>query len=211
MADRRRRKHKWNRKVLLGALIFFTIGNIVFVSLLNFVDQIPISALTNDEQTDAIVVLTGGSSRLEEGINLLAQRKAKKLFVSGVYRGVDVRRLLSLSQRAPDDLVCCIEIGHTATSTEGNATETKLWMDQEGYQSLRLVTASYHMPRSIREFQHHMPQVRLVPHAVFPAQFKRQQWWRWPGTASLILTEYAKYLMSSVRQTWDTGNTQTAS
>ncbi|MDG2033792.1 MAG: YdcF family protein [Rhodospirillales bacterium] len=186
-------------------------ATIVFVSLLNFVGQIPKSALKNDEQTDVIVVLTGGSSRLEEGIKLLAQRKAKKLFVSGVYRGVDVRRLLSLSQRTPDDLVCCIEIGHTATSTKGNATETKLWMDQEGYQSLRLVTASYHMPRSISEFQHHMPQVRLVPHAVFPAQFKRQQWWRWPGTASLILTEYAKYLMSSVRQTWETVNTQTAS
>ena len=211
MADRRRRKHNWNRRVLLGSLIFFIIGTIVFVSLLNFVDQIPISALTNDEQTDAIVVLTGGSNRLDEGINLLAQRKAKKLFVSGVYRGVDVRRLLSLSQRAPDDLLCCIEIGHAATSTEGNAAETKLWMDQEGYQSLRLVTASYHMPRSIREFHHHMPQVRLVPHAVFPAKFKRQHWWRWPGTVSLILTEYAKYLMSSVRQTWNNVNTQTAS
>ena len=99
--------------------------------------------------------------------------------------------------------MCCIEIGHTAASTEGNAAETKLWMDQEGYQSLRLVTASYHMPRSIREFHHYMPQVRLVPHAVFPAQFKREQWWRWPGTASLILTEFAKYLMSSVRQTWE--------
>ena len=111
----------------------------------------PRSALTNDEPTDAFVVLTGGSSRLEEGLNLLAQRKAKKLFVSGVYRGVDVKRLLSLSRRAPDDLVCCIEIGHTATSTEGNAAETKLWMDQEGYRSLRLVTASYHMPRSMRK------------------------------------------------------------
>ena len=196
-------------RLLLGlalALLFVWFGG-----LLAFTSALPSSVEAPQRRTDAIVVLTGGSSRLEEGIKLLAQRKAKKLFVSGVYRGVDVRRLLSLSQRAPDDLVCCIEIGHTATSTEGNATETKLWMDQEGYQSLRLVTASYHMPRSIREFQHHMPQVRLVPHAVFPAQFKRQQWWRWPGTASLILTEYAKYLMSSARQKWDTVNTQTAS
>ena len=180
------------------------------MSLLNFVEQIPKSALTNDEPTDAIVVLTGGSSRLEEGLNLLAQRKAKKLFVSGVYRGVDVRRLLSLSQRAPDDLVCCIEIGHTATSTEGNAAETKIWMNREDYRSLRLVTASYHMPRSIREFHHYMPQVRLVPHAVFPVKFKREQWWRWPGTASLILTEYIKFIMSSIRQTWGNVTKQTA-
>ena len=209
MADRRRRRHDWNTRFLMGTFIFLIIGTISLISLLSFVEQMPISAPTNDEPTDAIVVLTGGSSRLEEGLNLLAQRKAKKLFVSGVYRGVDIRRLLSLSQRAPDDLVCCIEIGHTATSTEGNAAETKLWMDQEGYRSLRLVTASYHMPRSIKEFRHHMPRVRLVPHAVFPAQFKREHWWRWPGTASLILTEYIKYLMSSARQTWDTVTTQT--
>ena len=160
--------------------------------------------------TDAIVVLTGGAGRVGAGLSLLERGLGKKLFVSGVYRGVDVRRLLSLSQRAPDDLMCCIEIGHTAVSTEGNAAETKLWMDQEGYQSLRLVTASYHMPRSIQEFHHYMPQVRLVPHAVFPAQFKREQWWRWPGTASLILTEFAKYLMSSVRQTWENVTAQKA-
>ena len=42
----------------------------------------------------------------------------------------------------------------------------------EGYQSLRLVTASYHMPRSIQEFHHHMPQVRIVPHAVFLSSSK---------------------------------------
>ena len=210
MRVRRRRNHNWNRWFLLAIISALILGTIVSISLLNFVAQIPISALSNDEQTDAIVVLTGGSNRLEEGLNLLMQRKAKKLFVSGVYRGVDVRRLLSLSQRAPDDLMCCIEIGHTAVSTEGNAAETKLWMDQEGYQSLRLVTASYHMPRSIREFHHYMPQVRLVPHAVFPSQFKRERWWRWPGTASLILTEFAKYLMSSVRQTWENVTTQKA-
>ena len=191
-------------------MIFIISVTIVFLSLLRFIDQIPISALTNDQQTDAIVVLTGGSSRLEEGLNLLAQRKAKKLFVSGVYRGVDVKQLLSLSQRAPDDLMCCIEIGHTATSTKGNAAETRTWMYKEGFRSLRLVTASYHMPRSMKEFRHYMPHVQLVPHSVFPAQFKRQQWWRWPGTAILILTEYAKYLTSAVRQTWDNITAQTA-
>ena len=89
----RRRNHNWNRWLLLATISVLITGTIVSISLLNFVAQIPISALKNDEQTDAIVVLTGGSSRLEEGVNLLMQRKAKKLFVSGVYRGVDVRRL----------------------------------------------------------------------------------------------------------------------
>ena len=202
MADSRKR-HNSNRKILLSSISFIIAGTISLFSLLSFVDQIPESANSNHDQTDAIVVLTGGSNRLDEGLNLLARRKAKKLFVSGVYRGIDVRRLLSLSRRSPSDLVCCIEIGHNATSTEGNAEETKLWMDREGFQSLRLVTSNYHMPRSIREFRHYMPNIRHIPHAVFPAHFKRQDWWRWPGTASLILTEYAKYLMSFFRQKWN--------
>ena len=201
MAKPRRHKTHLARKLLLGGLAFVIV--LVVVSLLNFVDQIPAASTIDNEKTDAIVVLTGGSNRLDEGLTLLADNKAKKLFVSGVYRGVDVKRLLSLSRRSQNNLLCCIEVGHAAVSTEGNAAETKQWLEQEGYTSLRLVTASYHMPRSLQEFRHHMPGIQVIPHAVFPEQFKRNQWWRWPGTANLILTEYAKYLMSSVRQTWD--------
>ena len=75
----RRIDHNWNRWLLLATISVLIMGTIVSISLLNFVAQIPISALKNDDQTDAIVVLTGGSSRLEEGVNLLMQRKAKKL------------------------------------------------------------------------------------------------------------------------------------
>ena len=46
------------------------------------------------EKADAIVVLTGGTLRLERGLELLGRRVAKKLFVSGVHRGVDVEQLL---------------------------------------------------------------------------------------------------------------------
>ena len=127
------------------------------------------------------------------------EKKAKKLFVSGVYRGVDVRRLLALSQSNRQDLLCCIELGYAAASTKGNAAETRAWIKAEGYRSIRLVTASYHMPRSIKEFRYQMPDVTVIPHAVFPKQFKRNKWWLWPGTASLILTEYIKFLMSSLR------------
>jgi hypothetical protein len=31
---------------------------------------------------------------------------------------------------------------------------------------------------------------------VFPPNFKGEEWWRWPGTASLILIEYSKYLVA---------------
>ena len=186
------------RIIKLCIVLVMIVGGIL-LSLFNFIGQIPTSENSNDTLTDAIVVLTGGSSRLEEGLTLLARRRAKKLFISGVYRGVDVSRLLTLFQGNPKELVCCVKLGYTAVSTQGNAIETKVWVNNEGYSSIRLVTASYHMPRSIKEFNHQMPNVIIIPHPVFPKQFKRDNWWRWPGTASLILTEYFKYLISSLR------------
>ncbi|MDR3441164.1 YdcF family protein [Telmatospirillum sp.] len=158
-------------------------------------DQIDDPATT----TDAIVVLTGGSERLDAGLSLLRRKMGRKLFVSGVYRGIDVTELLRLSRQKPEELECCIVLGHTADNTAGNAIETAAWMRAEGYHSLRLVTANYHMRRSLTEFRHAMPAVTIVAHPVFPDKVKHDQWWLWPGTAHLIASEYTKFLAAELR------------
>ncbi|MEK9677358.1 MAG: YdcF family protein [Rhodospirillaceae bacterium] len=187
-----------SRMVLLAILILV----ILVLGLIAFVDKIPTRLADKETQTDAIVVLTGGSERLDEGLLLLTQKRAKKLFVSGVYRGVDVQRLLELSKQNREELRCCVALGYDAISTEGNAIETRAWLESEGYSSVRLVTANYHLPRSMMEFHHVMPGIRIIPHAVFPEQFKRDNWWLWPGTLNLILSEYMKFIMSALRQTY---------
>ena len=87
----------------------------------------------------------------------------------------------------------------TFTNTAGNAIETTVWMKKHEYRSLRLVTAAYHMPRSLLEFGHAMPGVTLIPHPVFPEKVKQDYWWGWPGTASLMVGEYDKYLLAWLR------------
>ena len=161
-----------------------------------FAETVPRAIDDPETVTDAVVVLTGGSGRLGVGLSLLAQKRAKKLFVSGVYQGVDVAELLRISRQSPRELECCVVLGYSADDTAGNARETAEWMAQEGYASLRLVTANYHMRRSLLEFRRVMPEVALIPHPVFPPNFKGEEWWRWPGTASLILIEYSKYLVA---------------
>lgn len=164
-----------------------------------FAGQIPRTVAEPLAETDAIVVLTGGAGRLSTGLALLAEGRARKLFVSGVYRSVDVAEILRVSRRAPEELECCIELGHDASDTRGNAAETRRWMDREGFASLRLVTASYHMPRSLAEFRRAMPEARIVPHPVFPPTVHVEAWWRWPGTALLLAGEFAKYLIAVAR------------
>src|SRR5262249_54010933 len=89
--------------------------------------------------------------------------------------------------------------GHEAADTAGNAAETEAWMEHEGFHSLRLVTASYHMQRSLLEFHRAMPEMTIVPHPVFPEGFMRSTWWAWPGTLTLIVSEYHKYMLSAAR------------
>ncbi len=146
--------------------------------------------------TDAIVVLTGGTGRLETGLQLLSDNRGRSLFVSGVARGVDVAALLRLARRSPENLACCIAVGYQADDTAGNARETAEWMKKQGFASLRLVTANYHMPRSLIEFRRAMPAARIVAHSVFPEQFKGDSWWRFPGTAMLLVSEFNKYLIA---------------
>jgi uncharacterized SAM-binding protein YcdF (DUF218 family) len=163
-----------------------------------FAEGIPRAVEDKDAQVDAIVVLTGGSMRMEEGLDLLSRKLGKKLFVSGVHRGVEVKQLIDRSLRSPEEIDCCIVLGYAADHTAGNAQETAEWMRRQGYKSLRLVTASYHMPRSLAEFQQEMPEIRVIPNPVFPEHVKLDDWWRWPGTAVLIVTEYNKFLAAVV-------------
>lgn len=164
-----------------------------------YVNIIPTKVEFPDKITDAIVVLTGGSERLSEGRRLLGRHMAKKLFISGVYRGVEVDELLSARKSDPKLLSCCVVLGHIAENTRGNAQETAVWVHQQGYKSLRIVTANYHMPRSLLEFKSLMPDVEMIAHPVFPNNVKVTNWWRYPNSALLIASEYNKYMFASLR------------
>ena len=173
--------------------------------LVGFIARIPREPGSAAVPTDAIVVLTGGSGRLEEGLRLLAARRAGRLFVSGVYQGVDLAQLLQGlgplddAPLNPETVACCIELGHGAGNTEGNARETAAWIAARGFRSLRLVTADYHMQRSLLEFRRAMPGVEILPHPVFPGLVNRDGWWHSPGTAALLMNEYTKYLVARLR------------
>ncbi|HRI76095.1 MAG TPA: YdcF family protein [Alphaproteobacteria bacterium] len=152
------------------------------------------------DMLDAIVVLTGGSNRLQVGFDLLAQSRGKKLFISGVYQGVEVRELLSQwkSERNKSDLDCCVALGFEADDTAGNADETAAWMTAEEYKSFYLVTAHYHMKRALLEMQRAAPHLKIRPWPVVPEGLDINNWWRSSQSRNLIIREYSKYLAALV-------------
>ena len=116
------RRRRRTRRTLVYLAIAALIAAVAWTAgLFRFAAAIPAQVADPGIRTDAIVVLTGGSGRLAAGLELLAADKAEKLFVSGVYLGVDVDTLLELSQRTPEEIKCCVEIGHSAGNTAGNA------------------------------------------------------------------------------------------
>jgi len=169
---------------------------------LAFAAAIPPKVRDADRPVDAIVVLTGGDVRLAEGFALLDRGIAKKMLISGVADGVKLPALLQAlngSQPSQQMLDCCVTLGYDARSTEGNALESLRWLTDNGFKSLRLVTANYHMNRSLLEFRRAMPGIEIIPHPVFPRQMQEPYWFARPGTMYLLFNEYHKYLAAAGR------------
>ena len=185
--------------IVLGVAAAGLAAALWLAGLVWFAETLPRAVEDADTPTDGIVVFTGGPQRLQTALDLLAAGKARKTFVSGVAVGISGVDIQAASQRAPELFACCVVLGYEALDTAGNARETAAWVAGEGYASLRVVTAAYHIPRSLVELGDSMPAVVLIAHPVFPERVRLDSWWSWPGTASLIATEYTKYLVSLLR------------
>jgi len=136
--------------------------------------------------TQAIVVLTGGPNRIERGVALMQEGRAKRMLIAGadprVSRADLQRRLGPGSGRV---LRCCIDLGSESVDTLSNAEEAGRWLKNRGYRSLRLVTNDWHMRRAAFEFRHHLgPGYELLTDAV-PTR---------PRFPTLFL-EYNKYVL----------------
>ena len=145
-------------------------------------------------RSDGIVVLTGGDSRIFEAARLLESGSGSRLLISGVNRRTtreDLRRLTKLSAQKFN---CCVDIGYEALDTFGNADEARAWVRQWGFSSLIVVTASYHMPRSLAEMGIALPGVKLIPRSVVPRKLAQTPWWLHMGATRALVAEYLRFL-----------------
>ncbi len=139
----------------------------------------------DDRITDAVIVLTGGSNRIERGIDLLRQRKARRMLISGVDRRVQPAELAA-EKNAPEALFeCCIDLDQDAVDTRSNGQEAARWMREHRFETVRLVTTDWHMPRARFEFAREMDDGVIILADAVPSE---------PSFMQLFL-EYNKYLL----------------
>ena len=149
---------------------------------------------------DAIVALTGGEGRLQAALDLLNQGKGQRLLISGVHAETKREELFAaVGGQVSPKAACCVDLGRGAENTIGNAEETASWAAEHNFQSIIVVTASYHMPRSLMELNAVAPHTQFVPYPVFPDGVRLEDWWRDPSTTGVLAWEYIKFLGSSVR------------
>ena len=179
--------------LLAVAVVGATAGFAGFLSQLHGTETRP------PRTADGIVVLTGGSSRVSDAMELLAGGYGKRLLISGVH---PLSGASDISRSLPDNqalLNCCVDLDRSAVNTRSNAAETRRWAHERGFKSLIVVTSNYHMPRAIVELSHAMPDVTLVPFAVVGDKWREEPWWSNSGTLRLVLSEYVKYVAAEVR------------
>jgi uncharacterized SAM-binding protein YcdF (DUF218 family) len=178
----------WLLKLGAGLIALYAIGFLLFAANLPATpEKLP--------HADGIVALTGGGARVDAADRLLENGAARRLLISGVNPGTTKAQLRTLAHggRRFD---CCVDLGFEAADTHGNAAEAAAWADAHHYRSLIVVTANYHMRRSLTEFAADMPGMRLEAYPVAPEGIDLSAWWRDPHALHLLHTEYAKYLAS---------------
>jgi uncharacterized SAM-binding protein YcdF (DUF218 family) len=178
---------------LAGVLGASGLGFLLFWMLIHHIpaDDLP--------RADAIVALTGGEARIPEAVRLLAQGKGRRLLISGVNPTTTRKELVGLAPNSQHLFRCCIDVGREARDTIGNADETSQWVRERRFKSLIVVTADYHMPRSLAELRRTLPNVELIPYPVQQRNVHVNSWWAYPGTMQLMLTEYVKFMPSFAR------------
>jgi uncharacterized SAM-binding protein YcdF (DUF218 family) len=186
----------WRAVIVSGlaiAIVAVTAGFVGFLSQLRATEAKPSRA------ADGIVVLTGGSSRVSDAMELLADGYGKRLLISGVHPASGAS---DISRSLPDNqslLSCCVDLDRSAINTRSNAAETRRWAHERGFKSLIVVTSNYHMPRAIVELSHAMPDITLIPFAVVGDKWREEPWWSNGATVRLLLSEYVKYVAAEVR------------
>lgn len=144
------------------------------------------------ENADAIIVLTGAKGRIDSGLELLHQKYAPKLLISGVGQKAALEDLSQYLERFPPSqmkkLKSDITLGHFANTTEENAIESFEWIKKNNFKKIILVTSNYHLPRSLYLFKRLMPDIIITPYK---------------GSSSfdfkVIFIEYNKFLLAFFR------------
>ena len=193
------RAKKYIIYMFIGFLIYL-LGFVYFALTLEYGPEY------KNEQTDAIIVLTGETKRITESIEELNKGNSPKLFISGVYLQSPLSKLIDKTilglqksgklKTTPDSLKSKISTGKAENTIE-NALESAVWVKKNNVETIRLITSFYHMPRAKLLFQKYLPNTVIIYHPISFSQSRITTLFN-THMLGLIFSEYNKYLLTYI-------------
>jgi uncharacterized SAM-binding protein YcdF (DUF218 family) len=145
--------------------------------------------VVNDEPkpADVIIVLSGGTDRIEEGVILFNLGYASKILFSGDGSTDMANQAESLG--VPQNNIL---IENNSESTFENAKFSAAIMKAHGFKSAIVVTSPYHTRRASILFAHFFSGWNLTICSVpFPSS-NASNWWKNPYLERTVISEYVK-------------------
>ena len=177
-----------------------------FVELDKFKQNILSFSKYNNKEIPNIVILTGGTNRIKDGLKIIAyfsksKKNNYKILVSGTGIGFTKK---SLERKLgpnfnPQLIQCCIDLDSVSKNTFTNASETLKWTNKNNIREFILITSNYHMPRALLEFKNAMPNLKIYTYAITPKKHVIENWLNSYQTFGLVFTEYCKYFIANLR------------
>lgn len=135
----------------LGVLVF---GLLLWRFSIEYrsIRQTPVDSWSRDQRADCAVVLTGGSGRVKEGVDLLARKAVRKLIISGVNPQAEWRDIFPNWPFYQDVAESDIILERKSRTTFGNAQQTVVVAEALACRDLMVITSRYHLHRAIKTF-----------------------------------------------------------
>ncbi len=144
----------------LRLALYFTVFIAVFLNekakVINFPDPLPV--LDSLPVTDCGVVLTGAPGRIREAFEVFAQKKFKKLIISGVYKDTQLHEIFPHLPFYPEVNEGDVILEKISGSTYANANQSLLVAETLKCKSILLMTSEIHMYRAFSTFKAVFPE-----------------------------------------------------
>ncbi|MFQ5354408.1 MAG: YdcF family protein [Thermodesulfobacteriota bacterium] len=175
--------------LFLTTLVVFCVLALLYLDFIAFEDSPPLDSAA--VRSDAIVVLTGGRGRIDEGLWLLQSGRAEVLILSGVNARAGLKDIFpeGLKKR----LATRIILEKESRNTYENAIAVDRLLKARGFDSIILITSSYHMRRALFVLEHVLSkEVAIHPLSVSSINYDDN---RWRSEKSLFInfSEFLKY------------------
>jgi uncharacterized SAM-binding protein YcdF (DUF218 family) len=179
--------------IIKAFLTLGLIGSVVITVLFIDFTYKTFSYRQNTQKADAIVVLTGGKGRVDEGVRLFRESRAEYLFFIGV--DPSVRKSDLYRPKHGDPPADNVFLEKSSRNTVENSIFGRDVIVRSGVRSILLITSRYHLKRASILFRNSLPNnITIIPYPVDTVNLK-ESWWNHGGSFQLLFREFYKYCM----------------